>query len=420
MPHRTARIRRARLATLPGTGLAATVLAALCSLPATAETSPYYVGISQSFSHESNLLRLRDGQPPQAGTSESDTISSTALVAGIDQRFGRQRVNGSATLRSNRYSNNKQFNGQSYNTTLALDWETIERLNGTVSISADRAQRADLRDRLGQFVQGGNNESRTRLASNVNVGLAGPLGLEAGVTSTNVKYSNDATDYAAYREDSVSAGVRYRLGGATSVSLGLRQTRTDYPNLLISQADPRDKRTRNDLDIGLAWVPSGASRLDARFSQGKTKHDQLDFRDFSGSSGAISWSWSPGGKLRVNTRLARDIGQSSQFITNAGAYAQTTDSLRVAADYDLTGKITLNSALQVYRRNLERSGQLVDTQSGSDTTNIFSLGARWAALRSLSVGCQASYEKRASNSNILLNEPYSANSVSCFGQLVLQ
>ena len=420
MPHSTARTCRATLATASGPALLATVLTALCVQPASAETSPYYVGIAQTFSHETNLLRLRDGQPPAPGFTESDTISSTALVAGIDQRFGRQRVNGSATLRSNRYSNNKQFNGQSYNTTLALDWETIERLNGSVSVSADRAQRADLRDRAGLLVAGGNNESRTRLASSINVGLAGPLGLEATVSSTNVKYSNTATDYAAYREDSLSAGVRYRLGGSTSVSLGLRQTRTEYPNLLISQSDPRDERTRNDVDIGLVWVPSGASRLDARFSQGKTTHEQLDVRDFSGSSGALTWLWAPSGKLRLNMRLARDIGQSSQFITNAGAYAQTTDSLRLAADYELTGKITLSASAAAYKRNLERSGQLVVTQAGADTTSIFSIGARWAILRSLTLGCQTAYDKRGVSSNIALNEPYSASSVSCFGQMVLQ
>jgi hypothetical protein len=412
MQHRTAPMR--------WTLLAAALSAAVASLPATAETSPYYVGIAQTFSHETNLLRLRDGQPPAAGTSEADTISSTALVAGIDQRYGRQRVSGSATLRANRYSNNKQFNGQSYNTTLGLDWETIERLNGNVTIAADRTQRADLRDRSGQFVVGSNFENRSRLAGSVNVGLAGPLGLEAGGSSTTVKYTNDATDYAAFREDSVSAGVRYKLGGATSVSLGLRQTRTEYPNLLISLPDPRDKRKRNDVDLGLLWVPSGASRLDARISQGKTTHEQISGRDFSGSSGSFTWLWTPGGKLRLNSRLARDVGQSSQFITNASAFAQTTDSLRVAADYDLTGKITLNSALQIYRRNLDRTGQLVDTVSGSDTTSVLSLGARWSPLRSLSVGCQTSYEKRSSNSNVLLNEPYSASSVSCFGQLTLQ
>lgn len=400
--------------------LAAGIAAALAALPATAETSPYYVGVAQTFSHESNLFRLAEGQVAPAGGSVSDTISSTSLVAGIDQRYGRQRVNGSATLRSNHYSNNKRFNGQSYNTTLALDWETIERLNGNVTVGADRTQRADLRDRFGQFVVGGNAETRTRFAANVNLGLAGPLGLEAAVSSTTSKYSNDATDYAGYQEDSVSAGVRYRLGGATSVSLGLRQTRTEYPNLLIAVPDPRDKRKRNDVDVGLVWVPSGTSRLDARISQGKTTHEQLTSRDFSGSSGAVTWLWTPGGRLQFNTRVARDIGQNSQFITTSSAYSQTTDSVRVAADYNLTGKITLNSALQVYRRNLQRFGQLQDAQNGTDTNSVFSVGARWVPLRSLSTGCQASVEKRGNNSNLALNVPYSANAFSCFGQLVLQ
>ena len=401
--------------------LAAAVVAVLAAVPAAAETSPYYVGISQTFSRESNLLRLRDGQAPAAGDSESDTISTTALVAGIDQRFGRQRVSGSASLRSNAYSNNKRFNGQGYNGTLALDWQTIENLSGNVTIGADRTLRADLRDRFGQFVVGRNTESRARFAASANLGLAGPLGLEAAVGSNSTKYSAEATDYAAYREDFASAGVRYRLGGATSVSLGLRQTRTEYPNLLIELPDPRDKRKRNDIDLGLVWVPSGATRLDARISQGKTTHEQREDRDFSGSSGAVTWGWSPTGKLRLNTRLARDIGQNSQFNTaGTSAYSQTTDSLRFAADYELTGKIALTSALQIYKRNLERFAQLQGTFSGSDTTNVFTLGGRWVPLRSLSVGCQASLEKRGKSSNILLNEPYSANAFSCFGQLVLQ
>jgi len=393
----------------------------LLSLPATAENSPYYVGIAQTFSHESNLLRLREGQLPAAGNSESDTISSSSLVAGIDQRFGRQRVNGSATLRSNRYSNNKSFNGQSYNATLAVDWETIESLAGNVTIGADRTLRADLRDRFGQFIQGDNAETRQRFSANAKLGIAGPLGLEAGVSSVNTKYSATAADYGAYREESVSAGMRYRLSGAASVSLGLRQTRTEYPNLLISQVDPRDKRKRNDVDLGAVWVPSGASRLDLRISTGRTKYEQLSDRDFSGSSGALTWGWTPGGRLRLNTRLARDIGQNSALNTaSSSAYSQTTDSLSVGAEYELTGKIALTSNLQAYRRNLDRSGQLVATQAGTDTTTILSLGARWSALRSLSLGCQANFEKRGSNSNLALNEPYSANIFSCFGQLVLQ
>jgi hypothetical protein len=41
-------------------------------------------------------------------------------------------------------------------------------------------------------------------------------------------------------------------------------------------------------------------------------------------------------------------------------------------------------------------------------------------LRSLTVGCQASYDKRGANSTPALNDRYSAKTASCYGQFVLQ
>ena len=174
MPHHSARTRRTLPA--PAAALAAAFAATLCSLPAAAETSPYYVGIAQDL-----LARIEPAaaarRPAAAGRQLRIRHHFEHGPGGrIDQRFGRQRVNGSATLRTNRYSNNKQFNGQSYNTALALDWETIENLSGNVSIAADRTQRADLRDRFGQFVVGSNFETRTRFSSSVNLGMSGRWG----------------------------------------------------------------------------------------------------------------------------------------------------------------------------------------------------------------------------------------------------
>ena len=404
-----------RLSQLP---LAALLSLAVTSLDASAQASPYYVGVSQTLQHESNLLRLRDGQAAPAGSSESDTISNTALVAGIDQRFGRQRLNGSVSLRSNRYNNNRDFNGEGYSLNLGLDWATIESLSGTVTIGADRNPRADIRDRFGRFISGGNSETTRRLGATASLGVAGPLALEVGVSRNELNYSASAASYAEYEQTGASAGVRYRLGGATSVALTLRQSNANYPGLLFGQANPSDKRKRNDVEISGIWVPSGASRLEARLSQGKTKYEQLSQRDFSGAAGSLSWAWQPTGKLRLNTRLARDAGQNSDLATTA--FSQTTDTLRLTADYELSGKITATAAAQVTRRQLDGSGQLVTGVQGSDSSSNFSLGARWAVLRSATLGCQANYEKRGSNSNLALNEPYSAKVFSCFGQLVPQ
>ncbi len=406
------------LARLMATGWLAVALSGLASSAAWAQTSPYYIGVAQTFTHESNLLRVRDGQVAPTGRSESDTISSTALVAGVDQSFGRQRLSGSGSVRANRYSENQEFNGVGYALNLGLDWETIERLSGRVSVGADRTERADLRDRQGQFINGGNGEDTQRFAATARVGLAGPMSLEGGVNYYDLSYESPDAAYAEYRQTGVSLGLRYRLGGATSVAVSLRTAGIDYPNLLISQADPRDKRKRDDIDFNVVWVPSGNRSLDLTISQGRTRYDQLSERDFDGLTGAVVWALNPGGRLRMNARLARDTGQTSDL--NTTAFSQITDSLRVAADYDVTGKIVATASLQLYRRTQDGSGQAVNGLRGTDTSNVLTVGARWAPLRSLTVGCQASYEKRGNNSEPRLNDAYSANIVSCYGQFTLQ
>ena len=99
----------------------ACVAGVVASSPAWAQSSPYYLGVAQSLGHESNLYRLGDNQVLPAGLSKSDTVSGTSLVAGVDQKIGRQRVYGSANLRANRYSSNKSLNNDSYGLNLALD-----------------------------------------------------------------------------------------------------------------------------------------------------------------------------------------------------------------------------------------------------------------------------------------------------------
>jgi len=401
-------------------GLLAVAVAAACLQPALAQqgSSPYSIGVAQTFSHESNLLRLRDGQIAQPGFSASDTLSSTALVAGIDQSFGRQRLSGNAVLRANRYNKNEDFNSTGYSLNLGLDWETIERLSGRVSLGADSNQRADLRDRFGRFIAGSNSEDTKRITSTARLGLAGPLSLELGFNYTDVSYESPLAAYAEYRQVGGSLGVRYRLGGATSVALSYRTADIDYPNLLINLANPRDKRKRQDIDLNFLWVPSGASRLDLTLSQGRTRYEQLSERDFEGATGSLQWTYNPGGRLRGNLRLARDTGQTSDLATTA--FSQTTDTLRIGADYDITGKIVASASIQHYRRTLDGSGIFVTGIRGSDNGNTLTLGLRWAVLRSVTVGCQGSYEKRGTNSNPLLNDGYTAKIASCYGQVALQ
>lgn len=407
--------------TRPRTSSARLLLAsslALACAAATAQSSPYYIGAAQTIGYNSNTIGLRDNQALPAGLSKSDTVSTTALVAGIDQPFGRQRLAGTANLNFNRYSQNSDFNSSGHALRLALDWQTVERLSGRVAVSSDRSVRADVRDTNDRFILRSNAETANQLDTSVSVGLVTRLSAEAGFQQRDVRYSAAEAAYREYQQRSASMGLRYRPASTTTWGLGLRQTRWDYPNLLIGSANPNDRRTRDDLDASVAWQASGASSLDVRLSSGNTKYQQFNSRNFSGLTGSLGWDWQPGGKLRVSTRLSRDSGQDAERVTTA--YTRTTDILRVSADYALSAKFALNGALSVYGRQVEGRGANVASFSGRENGNSLALGVRWAPVRSTSVGCNVSSDQLGANKNPVLSDKYSATGLSCFGQFVLQ
>ena len=391
---------------------------ALACAAATAQSSPYYIGVAQTIAYDNNLIRLRDNQTLPAGLSKSDTVSSTALVAGIDQPFARQRVFGTANLSSNRYSRNSDFNSSGYALRLGLDWQTIARLSGRLSASADRTVRADVRDASDQFILRSNAETAHQIDASISLGLVTRLSAEATLQQRDVRYSAAQAAFREFQQNSVSLGLRYRPASTTTWGLGLRQTRWDYPNLLVGTADPNDRRTRSDIDGSLLWQPGGASSFDIRISSGKTEHQQFDTRDFSGVTGSLGWDWQPSGKLRFNPRLARDTGQDADRITTA--FTRTTDTLRVGVDYALSAKIGLNANLSAFERLLQGRGAVVGGLSGREMGNSLAIGARWAPVRSTVVGCNVSTDKLGSNSNPALSDTYSSAGFSCFGQFILQ
>jgi hypothetical protein len=98
--------------------------------PVWAEASPYTLGASQTVTYDSNLLRLSNGQAVPDGYSRADTVYTTALIAGLDQPIGRQRVYANATLRANRLSKNRIYDNEGYALAGGLDWSTVNRPAG--------------------------------------------------------------------------------------------------------------------------------------------------------------------------------------------------------------------------------------------------------------------------------------------------
>lgn len=393
-------------------------LATLCAGAALAQSSPYYIGVSQSLAYDSNLYRL-GGDPPAGSTikSKSDTSYTTSLVAGVDQTWGRQRLSGSGSLRASRFSHNDQLNNNGYGLNLGLDWATVERLSGKLSLTADRSLRRF--DPAYDATTGHerNIEDNKQLSGTVRLGVVTRLTAEATLSRRSVRFSSAAYRAAEYDQDVGSLGLRYRLGGATTAGLAWRQSQLRQ----VSGNDPQD---RSDIDLTANWDPSALSSVYARISHSRVDHGQRPAANFSGFTGELRGSTQATGKLKLSTRLSRETGQSYSTFDFAGFTSVTefnriTTALRLAADYDFSAKISVNSSLSLTRRNLSSIQFALD---GRDSSHALSLGARWLPTRATQLGCDLSREQRSVSSGaaVTVGNPYGSTGFSCYGQFILQ
>lgn len=402
--------------------------------PAQGEPNPYYIGGSQAFGYESNLLQLGNDQATPAGYSKSDTSSTTSLLAGLNQPIGRQRVYGSLSLRHTRYKNNDLFDNTGYAVNGGLDWSTINRISGTVVVSANRQLSSFGLTEIGLLSR---KNLETSQAANASIAIGGvtQYTFEGSLGARRVRNSLEQSVIQArnYDQTQGSVGVRWRPSTASNFGAALRGSQGSYPRFR-QNADGsyiEDKFTRRDLDLTAGLMPSGLSTYDARVSFGKTSYDLNEQRDFSGVTGSLGWVYVPSGKLSFTTRLSRDTGQDNYAITDfanndlRSEYSQTTNTLRVQADYSATAKIGVTAVAQYAQRKLVRTldsslfpGNTSNDLRGSDRDLYLSLGARYAPLRNAVIGCDLGTLNR--NASGQLSVDLKNNSISCFGQLTLQ
>jgi hypothetical protein len=266
----------------------------------------------------------------------------------------------------------------------------------------------------------------------VQLGVVTQYSLLASAGHRQVVNSLDSPNVQSrnFSQDMASLGVRWQPSSLLTLGVGLRTTQGRYPKFqrLQDGSFQADRYKRNDIDLTTVYQASGASTINARLSSGKTDYDLASQRNFDGATGSLNWAWQATGKLRLNTTLSRDTGQDSYavsvFNTPATAdYSRVNTTMRVGAEWAATSKIAATTSLSSSQRALVRSLPTPlganTTDSGSERTTSFSVGARWAPTRSSLVGCNINSD-RISGSGLLAATNIKSNGFNCYGQLTLQ
>ena len=428
--------RRSRSLRRPGAiaamlGLVGGAATAQTATPATAtsDPNPYYLGVSQALTHDTNVTRSPSGP--------SDNYSSTSLLGGFDQPIGRQRLFGNATITANRYQDQDQLNNTSYNIGGGLDWQTVGDLSGSLNGGLGRFLAAPAASGV---VPGTNrNVGDTKnFGAVARWGGAGRLSVEGTYGYSEVEYSEPAYVTSNSKTNSGSLGLYYRPGGNLRLGIAGRVNKTDTPQavaIIGGGFESNNVRSKN-IDFLVDYELTGLLSTNARISYTKQTNSSISNADFSGVTGTISLQYRPTAKLSFTTFAARDVGFSSSIYTGVGIIFlnpttpiltpisglnqnnQITTSVGLSAGYLATAKVTANASLRYARARLVTT---IVTQSSSqaapDTTDILKaaqLGAVWAITRNWSLSCNVAHETRDVSGAVVYD--YTANTVGCAGQ----
>lgn len=394
------------------------------SAAASAQTSPYYIGVNQAFSYNSNLYSSRENE-------FSSWYSTTSIVGGFDQAVGRQRFYGSGNFGYNYFFNEdaRNLNSNSYGLNVGWDWQTIERLSGTARFSSNQSL-------VTYDIAGGLPNAREKNIQNVSelvltgrYGISPDIGLNLGYTYRKVNFSLEQYAYDEYNQNVGSIGLSYGSSGIWTYGVDFRFTRTEYPFYPhpFPSTELGDTGDGKNFDFTVRWAPTGLSTVNLRLSYSDIKYQINEARDFNGFNGSLSWTWLPTGKIKSTLTLIGAPGYASTFYAFVGEpvridNSRFTRTVRWNATYLATGKTSFTAGLSLTKDYLEQT-IFSSTQQGSDLVTIGSLGVSYAPTRNSLLSCNVAYTDRSVSDNAeryAMSYPYSATTFSCSGQLVLQ
>lgn len=440
MPFRPAARRPLRLTGAPCLLFAAS--AAWAQLPGAAVPAidaPWYVGAAQGFAHDSNVARAPGG--------EGDTLSSTSLLAGFDQRLGRQRLYGQAGVTLNRYFDQSRYDNTAYDLLAGLDWQTVQNLSGKVEAGLD--------SRLVRPAAGApgadderNLERTQRLQATARWGGASLLTLEGTAGYARIDQSADAYAAQESRATAGSFGLHWNGGGPLRLGIVGRYDTVRWPSALDDGAGnvQADRVNSRGVELVASYDDRGVVAGRARIGYVRSTHsnEAFDDADFSGLAGSVAVDVRATGKLTLRGWAARDPslnpltstpavpdatlpatggGTGSGAGAGAGGSATqpiyqrnvVTNTVGAGAEWQATSRIAVTSRLQYSRAHLVT---LDGDGAGTDTRKTAGLGARYEITRAIGLGCGYEHEQRRVTG--ASSGAYSANAVGCTLAVVLR
>jgi exopolysaccharide biosynthesis operon protein EpsL len=307
------------------------------------------------LNYDSNLFRLSDDVDASSviGTDQrSDTYLRSEAGLRLQASPGRQQF----TLNGNVYQMNfDQFNELDYHGAGAdatWNWVVGSAWQGDAGYHFARTLASFETQEAGQNL-------RTQNDGFIDAKWAvGPrLRIDVGGVDTRVRYSRRSSQFLDYDGTSGEFSINYVAAEANVLGVMTRVTKANYPTPQPTPGGPVNNSYR-ETGTGLTfdWRTGGFSRLfgDILFTQ--RTHEELEVRDFDGTTGSLTFDWNATPKILWRLGALRELSAADDL--SAGYVI--ADSATLTPTWSISDKLRLQISTAVLRR-VYRGDPLVAT-----------------------------------------------------------
>lgn len=345
------------------------------------------VGASTAFAQSSDMLKWRasvgktsnDNFFNTSTAPVSETTTSETLGVNLSLPYSLQRFELDASVVSNQYQTNANFNYTGTNFNANWIWSLTPRLHGslkstrveTLNTSTDSV---DPTQRNKSTVQ--NSEFSGAFE------LGGPWQLTAGLVNNNSVSERAVVGQSDDHSNGASAGVRYALASGNSLGY-FHQTAQGVSSFnYVYSTD----------DVAVGWVLSGNTTLTAHIANVQQRFEAAPWYDFGGTTGGANLSWRITGKTTVAVDWQRLL---TSYQTGNASYTQA-DYYTVVPTWQISPITTLRMQ---YRNGVlsDQGSPFGASSQRQDHLQDTSFSFIWQAHRLLTLTATVSESSRSSN-----------------------
>ena len=371
--------------------------------------------VAETVTNDSNVFRLSDSTNPVPliGTSSrSDTRASTSAGVSVDALVSRQRIQAALTVSDERYDRFSDLNFTGRDGRITWLWQAGNDFNGQVGYRDTKASSSFLN------IAGTTADTLTTRRAfatgawrlDANWELAGNLAHQEQRNGAALRQVNDVDIGTG------EVGLNYVTAAQNRIGVAFRQENGDTRQLqpiTVPGQPPSVDNSYRQRSIGVVadWNMTVKSRLNARADLVRRDFDQVNQRDYSGTTLRVTYELQASEKFAVSAVAQRDISIGEDIQTSF----VLVKGLGIRPRWDVTEKLQLSGNVEYNVRDYlgDPLVALGATQARSDHVRVTAGTLSYRPMTALTLGLTAQHESRSSNQ---ARGDYTANILSLFGR----